>query len=109
MQLGTAPLRHYARKITYTHTHAHEYAHTHTTPSGILLNIPSLVDLGGEVELQMAILGPLDVILHKEWCIGTETNLNLAAKRRGLCEVDEVAQRKGGGHILMDSEDDLVF
>merc|ERR1711948_214861 len=88
---------------------AHMRVCTHPLCASSIPNVASLVVLGGEVELQVAILGPLHVVLHKEWCIGAETNLDLAAERRGLREVDEVAERKGGGDILMDRQDNLVL
>ena len=58
------------------------------------LRLPSLVDLGGQVELQEAVPASLEVILDQQRRIWSQTQLHRAAEGSCLREVDQVAQSK---------------
>merc|ERR1719188_1315703 len=69
----------------------------------------SLVDLRGQVELQVPVLWLLDVVLHEERRVRAKAELHLARERGSFGEVDKVAQCKSGRDVLMDRERNLVL
>merc|ERR1712084_186186 len=64
----------------------------------------SLVNLGRQIELHETVLGLLELVLHQQGRVGAQTQFNSAAERRGLGEIDQVAQGEGRGHGLVHGE-----
>nr|QDO16260.1 proliferating cell nuclear antigen [Lingulodinium polyedra] len=64
----------------------------------------SLVDLRSQVELHVAVVVPLEVVLHQQRRVGPQAELHGPGERGGLGKVDEVAQREGRGHGLVHRE-----
>merc|ERR1719510_501321 len=81
---------------------------THSCPQSQTEGGPSLINLGRQVELHVAVVCPLKVVLHEQGRIWPEAKLHGAAKRRRFGEVHEVAERKRCGHRLMHREGHLL-